>query len=194
MALRQIIESGLPLVYVNQLGGQDELVFDGGSFAFNGDKSLAFQLAQFEQAVTVTEWKRASTAGAARPVPSSPCLIWKRLITAPACWASAITSTNGFKSVVLGLSGGIDSAVCAAMAVDALGADRVRTVMLPYHYTSGDSLKDAAECARALGCRYETVPIAEPVEGFLSALADTFEGTEKGITEENLQSRTRGTI
>ncbi|MDO1584566.1 NAD+ synthase [Rhizobium oryzicola] len=195
VALKQIIESGLPLVYVNQLGGQDELVFDGGSFAFNGDKSLAFQLAQFEQAVTITEWKRSSTgwrctSGPVEPVPDMEEADYR------ACMLGFrdYVNKNGFKSVVLGLSGGIDSAVCAAIAVDALGADRVRTVMLPYHYTSSDSLRDAAECADALGCRYETVPIAEPVEGFLSALADTFEGTEEGITEENLQSRTRGTI
>ncbi len=98
---------------------------------------------------------------------------------------------NGFKDVVLGLSGGIDSAICAALGVDALGKDRVRCVMLPYRYTSEESLKDAADCAKALGVRYDIVPIAEPVEGFLSALKPMFEGTESGVTEENLQSRAR---
>ncbi|MCB1468354.1 MAG: NAD+ synthase, partial [Rhizobiaceae bacterium] len=101
---------------------------------------------------------------------------------------------NGFKNVVLGLSGGIDSAICTALAVDALGEERVRTVMMPYRYTSDDSLKDAKDCARALGCRYDIVPIHEPVEGFSHALAELFEGTAEGVTEENLQSRTRGTI
>ena len=102
---------------------------------------------------------------------------------------------NGFKNVVLGLSGGIDSAICAAIAVDALGEERVRTVMMPYRYTSQDSLKDAEACAKALGCRYDIVPIEEPVTGFLSARSsEMFEGTEEGITEENLQSRARGTI
>jgi len=101
---------------------------------------------------------------------------------------------NGFKNVVLGLSGGIDSAICAAIAVDALGEDRVRTVMMPYRYTSMDSLKDAEDCAKALGCHYDVVSIEEPVTGFLSALSDLFEGTEEGITEENLQSRARGMI
>ena len=101
---------------------------------------------------------------------------------------------NGFKNVVLGLSGGIDSAICAALAVDALGEERLRAVMMPYRYTSKDSLKDAEACARALGCRYDIVPIFEPVEGFSHALTQLFEGTKEGITEENLQSRARGTI
>src|SRR5690606_29330501 len=101
---------------------------------------------------------------------------------------------NGFGNVVLGLSGGIDSAICAALAVDALGAERVRGVMMPYRYTSAESLKDAQDCARALGCRYDIVPIHEPVEGFSHALGQLFEGTNEGVTEENLQSRARGTI
>ena len=101
---------------------------------------------------------------------------------------------NGFKSVVIGLSGGINSAVCAALAVDALGAERVRTIMLPYRYTARASLKDAEDCARALGCRYDIVPISQPVEGFMDALHQMFEGTQAGVTEENLQARTRGTI
>jgi NAD+ synthase len=91
---------------------------------------------------------------------------------------------NGFKSVVLGLSGGIDSAICAAIAVDALGEERVRAIMLPYRYTSKESLTDAAACAKALGCHYDTVPIGEPVDGFLSALSDMFEGTESGLGRE----------
>ncbi len=195
VALRQVIESGLPLIFLNQLGGQDELVFDGASFGFNADKTLAFQMPEFETAVTITQWQKTGETwvcidGPVAPIPEREeadyraCLLGFR----------DYVNKNGFKSVVLGLSGGIDSAVCAAIAVDALGAERVRTVMLPYRYTSEDSFKDAADCAKALGCRYDIVPIAEPVEGFLSALADTFEGTEEGITEENLQSRTRGTI
>jgi NAD+ synthase len=195
VVLKQVIETGLPLIYAAQLGGQDELVFDGASFAFNADKSLAFQMSQFEAAVSVAEWRRTGeTWSCARgPMARIPeneeadyraCLLGFR----------DYVNKNGFKSVVIGLSGGIDSAVCAAIAVDALGEERVRTVMLPYRYTSPDSLKDAADCARALGCRYDIVQIAEPVDGFSSALADLFEGTEEGITEENLQSRARGTV
>ena len=195
VVLRQVIETGLPLIFVNQVGGQDELVFDGASFAFNGDKSLAFQMSQFEETLSVSTWKR--TAGGWRceqgPMSRIP---EKEEADYRACVLGFrdYVNKNGFKSVVLGLSGGIDSAICAAIAVDALGEERVRTVMLPYRYTSEESFKDAEDCARALGCHYDIVPIQDPVEGFLSSLADMFEGTESGITEENLQSRTRGTI
>ncbi len=101
---------------------------------------------------------------------------------------------NGFKNVVLGLSGGIDSAICAAMSVDALGEERVRCIMMPYKYTSKDSLKDAEDCAKVLGVRYEVIPIEEPVKGFNKALKAAFDGTDEGVTEENLQSRARGVI
>ncbi len=195
VALRQVIESGLPLIFANQLGGQDELVFDGASFAFNADKSLAFQLSQFETAFVVTDWRREEGGWRCQsgPIVRIP---EKEEADYHACMLGFrdYVNKNGFKSVVLGLSGGIDSAVCAAIAVDALGEERVRTIMLPYRYTSEGSFKDAADCAKALGCRYDIVPISEPVEGFLASLSDMFEGTDEGITEENLQSRTRGTI
>ncbi|NML73331.1 NAD+ synthase [Rhizobium sp. S-51] len=195
VVLKQVIETGLPMIYANQLGGQDELVFDGASFAFNADKTLAFQMSQFEATVSVTTWKRAPDGWRCGDGPMSR-IPEKEEADYRACVLGFrdYVNKNGFKSVVLGLSGGIDSAICAAIAVDALGEERVRTIMLPYRYTSQDSLADAAACAKALGCHYDTVPIAEPVEGFLSALSDMFEGTESGITEENLQSRARGTI
>ena len=195
VVLRQVIESGLPLLFVNQLCGQDELVFDGASFAFNSDKTLAFQMSQFEETFYVSTWRREEDGwccdkGPMSQIPEAEEADYR------ACMLGFrdYVNKNGFRSVVLGLSGGIDSAICAAIAVDALGEERVRTVMLPYHYTSEDSLKDAADCAKALGCHYDIVPIAEPVEGFLTALGEMFEGTESGVTEENLQSRTRGTI
>jgi NAD+ synthase len=195
VAIRQVIESGLPLLFANQLGGQDELVFDGASFAINADKTLAMQMSQFEEQLAVTSWKRSAegwvcTGGPMSKIPEKEeadyraCLLGLR----------DYVNKNGFKNVVLGLSGGIDSAICAALAVDALGEERLRAVMMPYRYTSMESLKDAEDCARALGCRYDIVPIAEPVEGFSHALTQLFEGTKEGITEENLQSRARGTI
>ena len=195
VAIRQVIETGLPLIYANQLGGQDELVFDGASFAIGTDKALAFQMSQFEETLAVTTWKRTADGWACESGPMS------RLPDAEeadyrACMVGLrdYVNKNGFKDVVLGLSGGIDSAICAALAVDALGEERVRCVMMPYRYTSKDSLKDAEDCARALGTRYDIVPIFEPVEGFQHALTQLFEGTKSGITEENLQSRARGTI
>ncbi|ESY19365.1 MULTISPECIES: NAD+ synthase [unclassified Mesorhizobium] len=195
VALRQVIESGLPLLFANQVGGQDELVFDGASFALNADKSLAFQMSQFEETLAVTEWKRTADGWVCSEGPMSK-IPEREEADYRACMLGLrdYVNKNGFKNVVLGLSGGIDSAICAALAVDALGEERLRAVMMPYRYTSEDSLKDAEDCARALGCRYDIVPIFEPVEGFLHTLTQLFEGTKEGITEENLQSRARGTI
>ncbi len=196
VVIKQVIESELPIIYANQLGGQDELVFDGASFAINADKSLAFQLSQFEEAVSVSTWKRGPDDGwhcdngPMSLIPDGEEADYR------ACMLGLrdYVNKNGFKNVVLGLSGGIDSAICAALAVDALGEERLRTVMLPYDYTSEESHADARACATALGCRYDIVPIHQPVTGFLSALDGLFEGTKEGITEENLQSRARGTI
>ncbi len=195
VVLRQVIESGLPLLYANQICGQDELVFDGASFAINADKTLAFQMSEFEEQVSVSVWRRKSSGwvcdqGPITHIPDGPEADWRACVTG----LRDYVNKNGFKDVVLGLSGGIDSAICAAMAVDALGEERVRCIMMPYTYTSEDSLVDAKACAAALGCRYEIVPIFEPVDGFMKALGPVFEGTKSGITEENLQSRARGTI
>ena len=199
VVLKQVIETGLPILYANQVGGQDELVFDGASFAFNADHSLAFQMSQFETAVAISTWRRREGAGEEGWVCDGGPMA--RIADGEeadyrACMLGLrdYVNKNGFRNVVLGLSGGIDSAICAALAVDALGEERVRCVMLPYRYTSAESLKDAEDCARALGCRYDIVPIGEPVDGFSNALSQLFEGTDTGITEENLQSRARGTI
>jgi NAD+ synthase len=195
VVLHQVGLTGLPLVFANQLGGQDELVFDGASFGYNADKSLAFQMSQFEDGVATTVWKKRDGTWVCAEGPNSR-LPEQEEADYRACLLGFrdYVNKNGFKNVVLGLSGGIDSAICAAIAVDALGEDRVRTVMMPYRYTSEDSLSDAEACARALGCHYDVVAIEEPVGGFLSALSELFEGTEEGITEENLQSRARGMI
>ncbi|MBX3584230.1 MAG: NAD+ synthase [Rhizobiaceae bacterium] len=195
VVIRQVVESGLPLIYANQLGGQDELVFDGASFAIQADRTLAFQMSQFEETLVITEWKRTDEGwrcvdGPMSRIPENEEADYR------ACMLGLrdYVNKNGFKNVVLGMSGGIDSAICAALAVDALGEERLRAVMMPYKYTSKDSFKDAEDCARALGCRYDIVPIFEPVDGFSHALTQLFEGTKEGITEENLQSRARGTI
>jgi NAD+ synthase len=195
VALARVVETGLPLIYVNQNGGQDELVFDGGSFGLNGDRSLAFQMPQFSEAVELTTWHKG--AGGWRCV-DGPKVALPDLHEAN--WSACVmglrdyVNKNGFPGVVLGLSGGIDSAVTVAMAVDALGAERVHCVMLPYRYTSNVSLSDAAEIAETLGVRYDIVPIEQPVEGFTQVLAPMFAGHAPDITEENLQSRARGTI
>jgi NAD+ synthase len=195
VAVARVTEVGLPLIYVNQVGGQDELVFDGASFALNADRSIAFHLPAFTEAVVTTHWSRAGGTWRCtdRPIAKldegdksdyAACVLGLR----------DYVDKNRFSGVVLGLSGGIDSALCAAMATDALGADRVRCVMLPYRYTAQESLDDAAAIARALGVRYDVVPIESAVKGLEQALAGVFGNAPRDVTEENLQSRARGTI
>ena len=195
IAAARVTESGLPLVYLNQNSAQDELVFDGASFVLNADASLACQLPAFQDAIALSVWERGESG-------------W-RCVEAPmavveegdeANYAACVmglrdyVEKNRFPGVVLGLSGGIDSALCAAMTVDALGPGRVHCIMLPFRYTSGESLKDAEACAKALGVRYDTLPIAPAVEGIEAVLAPLFAGRPRDITEENMQSRARGTI
>jgi NAD+ synthase len=195
VGVARVTETGLPLLYLNQVGGQDELVFDGASFALNADGGLAVQLPAWEEAVSVVEMRRSGGRWSCLPGPRA-LLEEHESAAYHACVLGLrdYVDKNGFPGVVMGLSGGIDSALCAAMSADALGPDRVHCVMLPYRYTSNESLADAAACARALGVRYDIVPIAEPVEGFGKALAKMFAGRQPDITEENIQSRTRGSI
>jgi len=195
LVVARVTETGLPLAYLNQVGGQDELVFDGASFVLNADRSLALQMPMFEEAVVVTEWNRNASGwhckkGEVARLPENEEEAWKACVLG----LRDYVNKNRFPGVVLGMSGGIDSAVVAAMAVDALGKERVHCVMLPYAYTSKDSLVDAEECAKALGVRYDVVPIKEPVEGFLSTLKPMFAGKNSDTTEENVQSRSRGVI
>jgi NAD+ synthase len=195
VAVSRVVESGLPLIYLNLVGGQDELVFEGASFALNADRSLAVQLPAFRPTVARTVWERGGKGWRCVEGPReiveegdeadySACVMGLR----------DYVDNNRFPGVVLGLSGGVDSALSAAMAVDALGRERVHAVMLPYRFTSNESLSDAAACAEALGVRYDIVPIAEPVEGVEDALAPIFAGRPRDITEENIQSRARGVI
>lgn len=194
VAVARVAETGLPLLYVNQVGGQDELVFDGASFALNRGGKLAVQLPAWETALHVTEWRREADGWTCQPGPLA--LIEEGVEAAYLACVLGLrdyVEKNRFPGVVLGLSGGVDSALCAAMAVDALGPSRVHCVMLPYRYTSKDSLADAAACAEALGVRYDIVPIAPAADGFDAILGPLFKGTERGVAEENLQSRIRGT-
>ena len=195
VAVSRVVESGLPLIYLNMIGGQDEIVFEGASFGLNADRSLALQLPAFRPMVARTVWERGATGWR--------CVEGPREVVEEgdeADYAACVlglrdyVDNNRFPGVVLGLSGGVNSALCAAMAVDALGPARVHAVMLPYRFTSNESLADAAACAKALGIRYDIVPIAEPVEGVEHALARMFAGKPRDITEENIQSRARGLI
>jgi NAD+ synthase len=195
VAVMRVIESGLPMLYANQVGGQDEIVFDGASFGLNADGSLAFQMPAFREAVALSVWERRGDSWTCASGPRemleegdeadyAACVLGLR----------DYVEKNGFPGVVMGLSGGIDSALCAAMAVDALGPARVHCIMLPYRFTSRDSLVDAQACAEALHLRYDTLPIASAVEGLEAALKPLFGDRPRDITEENLQSRARGTM
>ncbi|HXX03404.1 MAG TPA: NAD+ synthase [Xanthobacteraceae bacterium] len=195
IAVNRVVESGLPLIYLNMVGGQDELVFDGVTFALNADRSVAFQLPAFREAVVTTHWRRAQGVWRCAPGPIAASEEPDQAdYTACMVGLRDYVEKNGFKGVVLGLSGGIDSALVAALAADAIGADRVRCVMLPYRFTSRESLDDAAGLARALGVRYDIVPIERAVQGLEAALAGVFAGAPRDVTEENLQARARGII
>ena len=194
IAVARVTESGLPLIYLNQVCGQDELVFDGASFALNGDLSVAAQLPDFVENITTLHWKKGND-GWRCAGPIVPLLEGDKADYA-ACVLGLrdYVNKNRFPAVLLGISGGIDSAVCAAIAVDAVGKDAVRGVMLPYRFTAQVSRDDAAQLAKNLGIRYEVLPIADAVEGFEKILSAPFAGLTRDITEENLQARARGTL
>ena len=195
VSVARVTESGLPLIYLNQMGGQDELVFDGASFALNADLSVAAQLPAFEESITTLRWAKDNNGGWRCNGPVGTVLDGDKADYA-ACVLGLrdYVGKNGFPGVILGVSGGIDSALCAAIAVDALGTDRVRGVMLPFRFTAQVSLDDAAKLTSNLGIRYEVLPIAKAVNGFEEILSETFKGLPRDITEENLQARTRGTL
>jgi NAD+ synthase len=195
LAAARVRETGLPLIYLNQTGGQDELVFDGASFIVNADGGVVLALPAWEEALLVSEWTRTVTgwvcAPGARPAPEPRT---QAVYRAMMLGLRDYVNKNRFPGIVLGLSGGIDSALSAAVAVDALGAGRVRCVMLPSRYTSRESLEDADECVRLLGCPYETIEIEAAVAAMDKTLAPAFAGTRTDTTEENLQSRIRGVL
>jgi NAD+ synthase len=193
LAVSRCVETGLGFVFVNQVGGQDELVFEGASFVMNADRSLAHVMPMFSEGLRITEWRRDGgvlVCAAGEVAPALPRL--EQIYGAMVLGLRDYVNKNRFPGVVLGLSGGIDSAISAAVAVDALGADRVRAVMMPSPYTSIESLEDAAECAQLLGIRYENIGIGPAMEAFATMLAPAFGNRPPDITEENLQSRIRG--
>ena len=189
------VQSGLPLMYVNQVGGQDELVFDGGSFVMNRDGSLAHVLPFWRDALTMTRWERVN--GHLR---CTGCTQWtdeprlSSIYNAMVLGLRDYVRKNRFPGIVLGLSGGIDSALTVAVAVDALGAKSVRGVRLPSRFTSDASQDDAEESARLLGVHLETLPIEDAVKAFEGILGPVFKDRPRDVTEENLQARARGVL
>ena len=195
LARTRVRESGLPLVYVNQVGGQDELVFDGDSFVVNPDGALAARLPMWTEEVATTMWTRCDATWRCEPAANIAAMTsLEAIYSALMVGLRDYVRKNRFPGVVLGLSGGVDSALSAAIAVDALGANRVVGVRLPSRYTSERSQNDAAVCARALGIRLETLPIDGIVRHAEGTLADVFVGRAPDVTEENLQARVRGVL
>ena len=191
----RVVETELPLIYLNMVGGQDDQVFDGASFALNPGGKLAFQMPAFDAQITHVDLEQTAEGwrvveGEKVPMPSELEQDYRVIVQG----LRDYMGKTGFKKVLLGLSGGIDSAIVATIAVDALGADNVRCVMLPSEYTSQASLDDAESVAKALGCRYDYVPIAQGRAAITDTLAPLFDGTEPDLTEENIQSRLRGLL
>ena len=195
LMVARVIETGLPLVYLNMIGGQDDQVFDGASFVLNPGGALAAQLPQFEPCVTHIDFDETPDGWRARqgmmaPLPDTIAADYAAMVLS----LRDYLAKTGFKKVLLGLSGGIDSAIVATIAADAIGAENLRCVMLPSRYTSQASLNDAAAVARALGCQLDTVSIADCQDTALGALSHLFAGLPTGLTEENIQSRLRGLL
>ena len=191
----RVVETELPLIYLNMVGGQDDQVFDGASFALNPGGKLAFQMPAFDAQIAHVDLEQTPEGwrvveGEKAHMPSDLEQDYRVMVQG----LRDYMGKTGFKKVLLGLSGGIDSAIVATIAVDALGADNVRCVMLPSEYTSQASLDDAESVAKALGCRYDYVPIAQGRAAITDTLAPLFDGTTPDLTEENIQSRLRGLL
>ncbi|AKK20584.1 NAD synthetase [Candidatus Liberibacter africanus PTSAPSY] len=197
---KQISHVNIPIIYVNQVGGQDELIFDGASFCFDSYQKLAFQMNHFVEQNLITKWQYDEQVDKwsfiNNPPQSKVYIPLQEEADYHACVLSLrdYVQKNNFNKVIIGLSGGIDSALCATIAVDALGKDNVQTIMLPYKYTSHQSLEDAAACAKALGCRYDILPIHDLVDCFFSLMTQFLQEEPDGIVAENIQSRIRGNI
>ncbi|MEO9820573.1 MAG: NAD+ synthase [Paracoccaceae bacterium] len=191
----RVIETDLPLIYLNMVGGQDDQVFDGGSFALNPGGALALKLPVLDEVVAHVDLERGPDGWRVLDGPkASHPDAWEQDYRVMVTSLRDYCAKTGFGKVLLGLSGGIDSGLVAAIAVDALGAENVRCVMLPSEYTSSDSLEDAEACAKALGCHYDFVPIKDTRAAVTQTLAPLFEGLDADLTEENIQSRIRGLL
>ena len=189
----RVTETGLPMVYVNQVGGQDELVFDGASFSLSADGAFCQRLPMFIETIDCATWTQGPGGWACELAAQA---LWhegpEEVYRAMVMGVGDYVRKSGFPGVILGLSGGIDSALTAVVAADALGAQNVRCVMMPSRFTSRESLEDAEGCAQKLSCPYETISIAPAVEAYAQMLAEPFKGLAEDITEENIQSRARG--
>ncbi len=191
----RVVETGLPLIYLNMVGGQDDQVFDGASFGLNPGGELAFRMPVFDETVSQVDLERGDDGWRIVPAEVIPQPdVWEQDYRAMVQSLRDYMGKTGFKKALLGLSGGVDSALVATIAVDAIGADNVRCVMLPSEYTSQSSLDDAEAVAKALGVHYDFVPISEGRAAVTNTLAPLFEGLDEGLTEENIQSRLRGLL
>jgi len=191
--VRRVIESGLPFAYVNQVGGQDEVIYDGGSFVIGADRQLKAKLASFREEVATVSFRRNSGGWECLPGPVARELEpLESIYQAMMLGLRDYVNKTGFPSVIIGLSGGVDSALTAAVAADALGPARVHTLMMPSPYTSTESLEDARACAEAIGIKYEIVGIEPAMTAFREMLRPLFGNRAEDVTEENIQSRARG--
>ena len=190
---QRVSEVKIPIVYANIVGGQDELVFDGQSFVIGAEGSLSHRLVAFEETLAIIDFDTENLKPlnpSIVPALSEEASVYQALVTG----VRDYVTKNGFSGVVIGLSGGIDSALTLSIAVDALGADKVEAVMMPSCYTLDMSVEDAKEQAELLGISFKVIPIEKPFNTFLELLADEFSGTEVDATEENIQARCRGLL
>ncbi|MCF6203100.1 MAG: NAD+ synthase [Methylococcaceae bacterium] len=188
---QQVKQTDIPLVYVNAIGGQDELVFDGASFVVNAQGNVVFRAEEFEEQVAVVEFeKNVPIKNTCAPLYNIVSSEYKALVLG----VRDYVYKNGFKGAILGLSGGIDSALVLAIAVDALGADQVEAVLMPSKYTQNMSNEDAILEAKALGIKYHTIAIEPAVKAFTDMLSEVFAGIKRDATEENIQARCRGVL
>jgi len=190
VARQRIEECGLPLIYANLVGGQDELVFDGASFALDARGTLTAQFPAFEEGLYWLDLEAGTPRGDLRAFPSTEAMVYQALVLG----VRDYVAKNGFPGVLLGLSGGIDSALTLVVAVDAIGPERVQAVMMPSEFTADISLEDAEALARNLGVRYDVQPIKRMFDSFLDQLADEFDDLPFDQTEENIQARIRGVL